>query len=82
MAKDQYLSEVHRKKKLADEFIAHQFKAKGDEPNVEKISFRIPTSFKRRMDKFREENNRFPWDELRQHLDQILPPDPEGSEVD
>lgn len=82
MAKDQYLSEVHRKKKLADEFIAHQFKAKGDEPNVEKINFRIPTSLKRRMSQFREENGRYPWDELRQYLDEILPPDPEGSEGD
>lgn len=64
------------KEQLSPKFLAHTWKPKGPESNLAKISFRLPLSLRRRLDRFKEENGRLPWDEVREFLDGILPPDP------
>lgn len=69
------LSEVHRNKKLSPGFLAHSYKSAGEESCVRKITFRIPESMWERIKIYREQNDgESPWEELRKHLDDILPP--------
>jgi len=72
-SKENKRSEAHKKKKLSEKFLAHSFKAKGDEPCVAKVTFRMPVSLKERIEKFKEQEGRMPWDEVRAYLDEILP---------
>jgi hypothetical protein len=62
-----------KKKKFSQEFLDQQFKAKGEEPNNKTITIRIPQSLKDRLDKFREENGRYPHQEIREAMDKIIP---------
>jgi hypothetical protein len=59
-----------KKKKFSKEFLEQQFQKKGEEANTKLISFRIPPSLKEKMDKFKEDHGRYPWEEIREVMDQ------------
>lgn len=74
MVKDRYLSEVHKKKKLSPNFLAHSYKPAGEEAITEKVSFRMTKSMKERLEKYKEQEGHLPWDRVREDLDEILSP--------